>query len=108
MPNEVLGGFEHQVLLAVLRLGSGAYSVPIVLELEERTGRSVASSKVYVTLRRLENRSLVRSRFEPPPTDEGGRERRVFTLEPPGLDMLKKSKQVFSSLWEDLPILDET
>ena len=108
MPNEVLGGFEHQVLLAVLRLGSEAYSVPIVLELEERTGRSVGPSKVYVTLRRLENRRLVRSRFEPPPAEEGGRDRRIFTLEPSGLELLKKSKQVFSNLWENLPILDET
>lgn len=107
MPNEVLGGFEHQVLLAVLRLGSEAYSVPIVLELEERTGRPVAPSKVYVTLRRLEKRGLVSSRFEPPPADEGGRERRIFTLEPSALELLKKSKRVFSNLWEDLPVLDE-
>jgi DNA-binding PadR family transcriptional regulator len=108
MPIEVLGGFEHQVLLAVLRLGSEAYSVPIVLELEERTGRSVAPSKVYVTLRRLENRGLVSSRFDPPPADEGGRERRVFTLEPPALEILKESKRVFANLWEDLAVLDET
>jgi len=108
MPNEVLGGFEHQVLLAVLRRGSEAYSVPIVLELEERTGRPVAPSKVYVTLRRLENRGMVRSRFDPPPGSEGGRERRVFTLQPPALEILRESKRVFASLWEDLPVLDES
>lgn len=107
MPIGVLGGFEHQVLLAVLRLGSEAYSVPIVLELEERTGRPVAPSKVYVTLRRLENRGLVSSRFEPPPAEEGGRERRVFMLEPLAVEQLKESKRVFANLWEGLPILDE-
>jgi DNA-binding PadR family transcriptional regulator len=95
------------VLLAILRLGSEAYSVPVVLELEERTGRSVSPSKVYVTLRRLENRGLVSSRFEPPPAPEGGRERRVFVLEPPALEVLKESKRLFSSLWEGLPVLDE-
>ena len=108
MPNEVLGGFEHQVLLAVLRLGSEAYSVPIVLELERRTGRSVAPSKVYVTLRRLEKRGLVSSRFDPPPAEEGGRERRVFSMEAPGLEMLKESKRIFANLWEGLPVLDES
>jgi DNA-binding PadR family transcriptional regulator len=108
MPTEVLGGFEHQVLLAILRLGSEAYSVPIVLELEERTGRAVAPSKVYVTLRRLENRGLLSSRFDPPPANEGGRERRVFSLEPAALEILKESKRVFASLWEDLPILEES
>lgn len=107
MPSEVLGGFEHQVLLAILRLGSEAYSVPVVLELEERTGRSVAPSKVYVTLRRLENRGLVSSRFEPPGAEEGGRERRVFALEAPGLEILKESKRILSVLWEDLGVLDK-
>ena len=107
MANEVLGGFEHQVLLAILRLESEAYSVPIVLELEKRTGRPVTPSKVYVTLRRLENRGLVTSRFDPPPGSEGGRDRRVFKLEPPALDILRETKRVFGNLWEGLPILDE-
>ena len=107
MGNDVLGGFEHQVLLAILRLGSEPYSVPIVLELERRTGKSEAASQVYVTLRRLEKRGLVSSRFEPPPAAEGGRERRVFRLCPAGLEMLRESKRVFASLWEGLPVLDE-
>ncbi len=106
MGREVLGGFEHQVLLAILRLGSEAYSLPIVIELEERTGRQVSPSKVYVTLRRLEDRGLVRSWFEAPPREAGGRDRRVFGLEPEGLEQLRESKRVFSALWEDLPVLD--
>ena len=44
MPRKTLGELEHQVLLAVLRLGGEAYSVPLVLELEERTGREVAQA----------------------------------------------------------------
>jgi len=107
MGQEVLGGFEHHVLLALMRLGSEAYSLPIVLELETRTGRSVSPSKVYVTLRRLEDKGLVRSRFEPPPADEGGRDRRVFSLEPDGVEVLRESKRVFVDLWEGLPTLDE-
>ena len=108
MARDVLGGFEHQVLLAVLRLGAEAYSLPIVLELEDRTGRRVAASKVYVTLRRLEDRGLVSSRFVPPPADDGGRDRRVFSLEPPGLDMLRESKRILVDLWDGLPVLDES
>lgn len=108
MAQDVLGGFEHQVLLAVARLGKQSYSVPIVLELEKRTGRSVSPSKVYVSLRRLENRGLVSSHFEPPPPREGGRERRVFTLEPAGLAALKDAKRTFVSLWEGLAALDRS
>jgi PadR family transcriptional regulator, regulatory protein PadR len=108
MPPEVLGGFEHHVLLAVLRLGKEAYSMPIVVELQSRTGREVSPSKVYVALRRLEDRGLLRSRFVPPPVAEGGRERRMFSLQPAALVILRESKRVFTGLWEDLPILDES
>jgi PadR family transcriptional regulator len=108
MAPEVLGGFEHQVLLAVVRLGSEAYTVPVVLELESRTGKYASPSKVYVSLRRLETRGLVRSRFVAPPASEGGRDRRVFTLEPAGLALLRESKRVFVDLWDGLPILDES
>ena len=44
MPREMLGEFEHQVLLAILRLGGEAYSVSVVLELEERTGREISQA----------------------------------------------------------------
>jgi DNA-binding PadR family transcriptional regulator len=107
MGNDVLGGFEHQVLLAILRLDEEAYSVPIVLELERRTGKTVAASQVYVTLRRLERRGLVSSRFDPPPAAEGGRERRVFRLEAAAIEVLRESKRVFGRLWDGLPVLDE-
>ena len=66
MARTTLGEFEQQVLLVILRLGREAYSVPIVAELEERTGREVATSAVYVALRRLEKKSLLTSRLESP------------------------------------------
>lgn len=81
-----------------------AYSLPIVLELEERTGRAASPSKVYMTLRRLEERGLLRSRFVPPPT-EGGRARRCFALEPAGLEALREAKRTLEVMWQDLPVL---
>jgi PadR family transcriptional regulator PadR len=108
MSQEVLGGFEHQVLLAILRLGSEAYTVPIVLELEEHAGRTVAPASVYVTLRRLEKKGFLTSRMSPPPPNEGGRERRVFMLEAPALAILRESKRVLGRLWDGLAQLDET
>jgi DNA-binding PadR family transcriptional regulator len=107
MAADVLGGFEHQVLLAVLRLGAEAYALPIVLELEKRTGRSASPSKTWVTLRRLEDRGLLTSRFVPPGKKVGGRDRRVFTLQPAGLEALKQAKRNLVQLWQDLPVLDE-
>jgi hypothetical protein len=48
-----LGEFEQMVLLAALRVRGPVYGVPIVEEIEQRTGRSVSPAAVYVTLRRL-------------------------------------------------------
>lgn len=107
MAPSVLGGFEHQVLLAVLRLGEEAYSAPVVLELERRTGRRVSASKVYVVLRRLEDKGFLSSRFEAPGETERGPDRRVFTLEEPAVTALRESKRTLTSLWEGLPVLDQ-
>jgi PadR family transcriptional regulator PadR len=105
---EVLGELEHQVLLAVLRCGGEAYSVPIVLELEERTGREVAPAAVYIALRRLEEKGLAESALRNPPDTEGGRSRRYFQVTEGGLAQLRASKQRFVSLWEGLdPVLEE-
>ena len=58
MGRETLGNFEHQILVTVLRLGGEAYSVPVVEELEERTGREVSQAAVFIVLRRLEKKGL--------------------------------------------------
>lgn len=106
MTKGVLGEFEHQVLLAVLHCGDDAYSVPIVLELETRTGRDVAPAAVYIALRRLEEKQLAESELRPP--DEGGRSRRYVTVTPEGLEQLRESRRRFVSLWEGLdPVLED-
>ncbi len=83
MGRESLGEFELQVLLAILRLGAESYSVPIVLELEEKTERSIAPAAVYIALRRLEKKGLVVSRMSSASPEEGGRPRRYFKLTKP-------------------------
>lgn len=108
MPKEVLGELEHQVLLAVLRCGGEAYSVPIVLELEERTGREIAAAAVYIALRRLEEKGLAESELRRPDENDGGRSRRYFQVTEAGLEQLRESKRRFVSLWDGLdPVLEE-
>jgi PadR family transcriptional regulator PadR len=104
---DVLGGFEHQVLLALVRMGSEGYSVPVVLELEQRTSRSVAPAAVFVTLRRLEKRGLLRSRMATREPGQVGRTHRVFAVTPKGLDALRRSKRVLASLWDGVTALEE-
>lgn len=108
MSKEVLGEFEHHVLLAALRLDDGAYSASIVRELEEVTGRSVSPAAVYIALRRLEDEGLARSELRPPGDRPTGRERRYFRPTPDGLAQLRTSRGRFLGLWDGLePVLDE-
>jgi len=108
MPRSTLGEFEHQVLLAILRHGSESYSVDIVLELERRTGREVATAAVYVALRRLKEKGLLRDRMVEPGED-GGHTRRYFSLTSRAMDALRESRQGYLNLWEGFEtLLDES
>lgn len=102
MSKEMLGELEHQVLLALLRLGDEAYTAPIVEELEERTGRRTTTAAVYVVLRRLEEKGLLTSRMRSAPEGEGGRDRRYFEATPDGLERLREAREVYARLWEGL------
>jgi DNA-binding PadR family transcriptional regulator len=102
MSKETLGELEHQVLLAILQLGGEAYSVPIVLELEERTGREVAQAAVYIVLRRLEEKGLLTSRMDDHAVQETGRVRRYFKPTTEAMRRLKESRRAMVRLWEGL------
>jgi DNA-binding PadR family transcriptional regulator len=94
-----LGEFEHQVLLCILRNGSESYSVQVVLELEARTGKEVATAGVFVTLQRLKEKGYLEDRVVPP-GERGGHARRYFRLTPAAMHVLAESRQQYLSLWE--------
>jgi len=103
-----LGEFEQQVLLTILRLGREAYSVAIVRELEERTGREASTSAVYVALRRLEKKGLLSSRLEAPKESGEPHPRRYFALTEEALEPLKERRRALLRLWDGLePALDD-
>lgn len=104
--SDVLGGFEHRVLLALMRLQGSSYSVPIVRELEARADRTVAPAAVYVTLRRLEKRHLLVSEMVEAEEGVGGRARRVFTITEAGVAALRSAKLDFEALWDGLDALE--
>lgn len=99
MTRTALGDLEHQVLLATLRLADRAYSVSVVLEIEERTGREVSQAAVFIALRRLEDKGLLRSRFQEEP-DAPGRERRYFAPTAAGMEKLREMRRALKSLWQ--------
>ena len=107
MAKDLLGEFEHHVLLALLRQGTDGYSVPIVLELEECTGREVAPAAIFIALRRLEAKGFLGSELRNAPAGEGGRERRYFTVTDLGIARLREARGGFIRLWDGLePVLE--
>ena len=104
-----LGEFEHRVLLAILRLGGEAYSVPLVLELEERTGREVSQSSVFIVLQRLEKKGHLTSRIDESTKSQTGRVRRYFRLTPVAMEQLREYRNDLIALWDGIgATLDES
>lgn len=97
-----LGEFEQMVLLAILHLEGEVYGVPIVEEIEERTGRAVSRAAVYVTLRRLEKKGLLSSWMSDPTPERGGKPRRCVRVEPAGLRVLRESRRLMDLMWEGI------
>ncbi len=94
------------MLLAVARLDGLTSSVPIVLELQARTGREVAAASVFVTLRRLERRGYLSSFVGDPVPGQAGRPRRLFRLLPEGLEAVREAGEVLRRLSEGLSLGD--
>lgn len=111
MGRESLGEFEQLVLLAIIHLGeekksglskNDVYGVPIVEEIERRTGRQVADAAVYVTLRRLEQKNLVRSWKSDPTPERGGKARRCVEVTAAGRTLLSDSRSALERMWQGL------
>lgn len=101
-----IGDFELVVMLALLRLGDGAYGVPISKEIEKQCGRQALLGSVYATLERLAEKGLVASNLGEPTPERGGRAKRYFHLTRKGLRKVRETRQALIRMWSDLPQLE--
>lgn len=104
MPRRSLGEFEQLVLLAILRIGEGAYAVPIIREIETRAGRKASHAAVHIALRRLEEKRLVRSRVGEATPERGGRGKRYYEVLPQAERMLAESRDALGRMWDGLEL----
>jgi PadR family transcriptional regulator len=102
MTHQGLGEFEQMVLLAIVHLQGKAYGIPIVEEIERRTGRTVARAAVYVTLRRLEEKGFVSSWMSDPTPERGGKPRRLVKLTADGARALREARRAAERMWQGL------
>jgi PadR family transcriptional regulator PadR len=92
---ELLGSFEEQVMLAIVRTADEAYGMEVRRELERVTDRDVTIGAVYATLDRLEAKRLVRSVR----AGTGGASRRVFAMTRRGAEALIDTRGIRERLW---------
>lgn len=95
---QLLGEVEQLVLLAILRLGDGAYAVPIRDEITHQTGVELSRGTIYVTLDRLERKGYIRSWFADPTPEPGGKSRRCVAIERDGIMALRAAQRMVDRL----------
>jgi PadR family transcriptional regulator, regulatory protein PadR len=98
----LIGEFEQVVLLSLLRLGNGTWGAAIRRDIQERIGRELPVSVVYVTLQRMEKKGMVKSYIGEPTAERGGRRRRHYLIDTPGEQALGRSYRALKSMCEGL------
>ena len=98
--DEVLGSFEEQVMLAVIRTAGEAYGMSVRRELERVTERDVTVGAVYATLDRLEAKRLVSSARSG--YDDGSR--RIFSVPAAGARALAETRAMRERLWKGVDL----
>src|SRR5256885_12128869 len=94
----IIGEFEQVVLLALLRLGNGAYGATILRELRERTGREIAIGALYMTLGRLEAKKMICSYAGEPTPQRGGRRRKHYLMDTAGQQALGRAYRTLRAM----------
>lgn len=102
---EHLGELEALVLTGVIRVGEGATGTAVYHELEARTDRGASLPAMHVTLRRLEDKSLLSS-VVGEPSARGGRPRRFYRATPEGIRALRDFRSQWQSVWMGLELPD--
>jgi PadR family transcriptional regulator, regulatory protein PadR len=106
MPNrDFLGGFEHVVVLALLRLADQAYGVTVRQEIEVRTDREVSIGAIYATLDRLERKGYVKSHLGDPTPERGGRSKRFFHVTAKGVAAVNCTQRALRNMTEGLDLV---
>jgi len=94
----IIGEFEHFVLLALVRLGNGAYGAAIRREIRERTARDASAGTIYMTLGRLEKKKMIVAYVGTPTAQRGGRRRKHYLIDTQGERALGRAYRAFTCM----------
>lgn len=103
MKDHTLGEFEELVLLMVAALHDKAYGVLILESLEDKLKKKFNISAIHVALKRLEDKSFVKSRYGGITTDRGGRRKKYYVLTALGKKVLDNQYALRTSIYAQIP-----
>lgn len=106
MPEPFLPEFEMYVLLAIARLGDGAYGAALRDEIDERTGRPVSVGALYATLARLVEKGLVEQEERGPQSGQRGRPRKYCRLTARGSHAVRHSSLMLRRMMEGVALVE--
>ena len=98
-----LGDFEELILMTVLIAGDEAYAVSVKRDLEARLSRKINISAIHTALYRLEEKGMLQSGMSEPVSKRGGKRRRLFRITPLGKKALDDSRELRTSLHDQIP-----
>jgi len=105
MKNYSLGEFEELVLLVVAGSDGEAYGVTIQENLIEHVKKNVNISAVHVSLKRLEDKGFVKSRFGGITEERGGRRKKYYSITGLGKRVLEAQYELRTALYKQIPKL---
>ncbi|WOK07538.1 PadR family transcriptional regulator [Imperialibacter roseus] len=103
MKEQSLGEFEELVLLMVAALHDEAYGVTILENLEEKQNKKVNISAIHVTLKRLEDKGFVISRYGGITGERGGRRKKFYVITALGKKTLDSQYSLRTALYQQIP-----
>lgn len=96
---DALGFLELAILLAVARLGDGAYGLAVRRDVSAQAARDYSVGAIYTTLQRLEDKKLLTSRATDALPVRGGRSRREFHVTSAGRRAIEDARLRTDALW---------
>lgn len=103
MKESTLGEFEELVLLMVAAQHDEAYGVGILEALEEKLDRKLRISAIHVTLKRMEEKGYVTSRFGGITAERGGRRKKFYVITALGKRMLDQQYTLRNAIYQQIP-----
>ena len=98
-----LGEFEEVVMLTVGILYDNAYGISIKKEIELRLDRKVSVGALQSALKRLEDKSYLKSHDGDATRERAGRPKRFYKLTALGKEAMEYTKETRNALWNAIP-----